>query len=190
MITDISEAKRAPAPLGVLQRFVNSVSFERGEEELETPEALRAWLVERELMDPDEPVSEGDLRRALDVREGLRALLFANNGHELDTAAVERLDRAASRAGVCLHFDGTDGSLRLEPDATGVDGAIARLMADVARATHEGSWERLKACPEETCRWAFYDHSKNRSARWCSMETCGNLHKARAYRARRRGAKA
>jgi predicted RNA-binding Zn ribbon-like protein len=189
MITDISEPKRAPEPLGVLQRFVNSVSFERGEEELDSPEALKAWLVERGLMSADEPVSEGDLRRAIEVREGLRALLFANNGHDLDTGAVERLDRAASRAGVCLHFDRTDGSLQLEPDAAGVDGAISRLMADVARATHEGKWERLKACPEETCRWAFYDHSKNRSARWCSMESCGNMAKARAYRARRRGVK-
>jgi predicted RNA-binding Zn ribbon-like protein len=190
MITDISEPKRAPEPLKVLQRFVNSVSFERGEEELDSPEALKSWLVERDLMSPDDPVSEGDLRRAIDVREGLRALLFANNGHDLDTGSVERLDRAASRAGVCLHFDREDGSLRLEPDASGVDGAIARLMGDVARATHEGSWARLKACPEHTCRWAFYDHSKNRSARWCSMETCGNMAKARAYRARQRGTKA
>ena len=188
MITDISEPKRAPEPLKVLQRFVNSVSFERHEEELDTPEALRAWLVERDLMHPDDPVSEGDLRRALDVREGLRALLFANSGHDLDKPAVERLDRAASRAGVCLHVDPEDGSLRLEPDATGVDGAIARLMADVASASVEGSWQRLKACPEETCRWAFYDNSKNRSARWCSMETCGNMAKARAYRARQREA--
>jgi predicted RNA-binding Zn ribbon-like protein len=189
MITDISAPKRAPDPLKVLQRFMNSVSFERDEEELETPEALKAWLVERDLMNPDDPVTEGDLRRALDVREGLRALLFANNGHELDRAAVERLDRAASRAGVCVHFGAPDGNPVLKPDATGVDGAIARLMADVAQASVDGSWARLKACPEETCRWAFYDHSKNRSARWCSMETCGNMAKARAYRARQRGAK-
>ena len=37
---------------------------------------------------------------AIDVREGLRALLLANNGEELDEPAVERLERAASRAGV------------------------------------------------------------------------------------------
>jgi predicted RNA-binding Zn ribbon-like protein len=186
MITDISAPKRAPAPLEVLQRFVNSVSFERGEEELDSPESLREWLVERGLLGPDEPVTEGDLRRAIDVREGLRALLFANNGHELDAAAVERLDRAASRAGVRLRFEG-DGTPALAPDATGVDGAIARLMAAVAEASVEGSWQRLKACPEDSCRWAFYDRSKNRSAKWCSMETCGNMAKARTYRARHRG---
>jgi predicted RNA-binding Zn ribbon-like protein len=186
MIEDISAPKRAPAPLAVLQRFVNSVSFERDEDELTSPESLRAWLVERGLMKPDEPVTEGDLRRAIDVREGLRALLFANNGHELDAAAVERLDRAASRAGVLLRFDSGDGAPSLQPEAAGVDGAIARLMAAVAEASVDGSWARLKACPEESCRWAFYDHSKNRSAKWCSMQTCGNMAKARAYRARHR----
>ncbi len=183
MIEDISAPKRAPAPLDVLQRFVNSVSFERAEEELDTPEALRAWLVERDLMSSGDPVTDGDLRRAHDVREGLRALLFANGGHELDEAAVARLDRAASGASVTLRF-AADGTPALEPDATGVDGAIAKLMAAVAQASVEGSWERLKACPEDSCRWAFFDRSKNRSAKWCSMETCGNMNKARAYRAR------
>lgn len=46
------------------------------------------------------------------------------------------------------------------------------------------TWPRLKACREDTCRWAFYDHSKNRSGHWCSMEVCGARHKARQYRAR------
>jgi len=188
MIEDISVPKRAPAPLEVLQRFVNSVSFERNEEELSSPDALKAWLAQRGLIGPDEQVTEGDLRRAVDVREGLRALLFVNNGHPLDEAAVERLHRAASRAGMHLCFE--TGTPKLEPDATGVDGAMARLMAAVSQATVDGTWERLKACPEESCRWAFYDRSKNRSAKWCSMQTCGNMAKARTYRARHRSATA
>jgi predicted RNA-binding Zn ribbon-like protein len=74
-------------------------------------------------------------------------------------------------------------------DARGVDGAIARLMAIVAAAVEQGRWERLKACPREECEWAFFDKSKNRSGRWCSMEQCGNIEKARAFRERRRGAR-
>jgi len=49
----------------------------------------------------------------------------------------------------------------------------------------EGTWPRLKACANDTCQWAFYDISKNRSGRWCTMDACGNLMKARAYRRRR-----
>ena len=76
----------------------------------------------------------------------------------------------------------------LAPEAGGVDGAIARLLAIVAAAVEHGRWERLKACPRDTCRWAFYDHSKNRSGRWCRMEVCGNIEKARAFRERKRAA--
>lgn len=185
MVSESSPEKTAPEPLHLVQRFVNSVDFEDGEEELASPEALRAWLAERGLMDAGEPVSDADLRRALDVREGLRALMLANNGLELDEDKVERLDRAAGRASVRVCFQpGSDPEL--VPDAGGVDGALARLMAIVAAAVSHGQWERLKACPRHSCLWAFYDQSKNRSGRWCKMEVCGNVEKARAYRERHR----
>jgi predicted RNA-binding Zn ribbon-like protein len=187
MLPDGSPSKRAPGDLGLVQRFVNSVDFESGEEEFITPEALRTWFAERELMGKDERVTDGDLRRALDVREGLRALLLANNGHPLDASAIERLNAGTSRADIRLRFD-DQGEPELDPGVAGVDGALARLMAIVARSTHDETWSRLKACPHESCLWAFYDHSKNRSGKWCRMEECGNVEKARAYRRRQRSA--
>jgi predicted RNA-binding Zn ribbon-like protein len=180
-----SPQKTAPQPLYLVQRFVNSVDLESGEDELSSPEALRAWLAERDLMQLSEPVSEADLRRAVDVREGLRAVLLANNGLPLDEDKVERLDRAVSGAGVRVRFR-PGKEPELVPDATGIDGAIARLMAIVAAAVEHGRWQRLKACPREECEWAFFDRSKNRAGRWCKMESCGNLEKARAFRERRR----
>jgi len=183
---DSTPAKTAPQPLYLVQRFVNSVDLESGEDELSSPEALRDWFVERGLMDPDDRVSAADLRRAIDVREGLRAVLLQNNGLPLDEESVERLDRAVGRAAVRVRFAaGRDPEL--VTDATGVDGAIARLMAIVAAAVEHGRWERLKACPREECEWAFFDKSKNRSGRWCSMDSCGNIEKAKAFRARQRG---
>jgi predicted RNA-binding Zn ribbon-like protein len=178
----MEETKRAPGRLELVQSFLNSVDFESGGDELESPEALRAWLAERDLMGAEDSVTEGDLRRAIDVREGLRTLLLANNGGELDIAAVERLDKAASRAGLRVHA--TPGGCRLAPDATGVDGALADLLGIVATSQADGTWDRFKACPREVCRWAFYDRSKNRSGKWCNMEVCGNVEKARAYRRR------
>jgi predicted RNA-binding Zn ribbon-like protein len=45
---------------------------------------------------------------------------------------------------------------------------------------------RLGACtPPDGCGWLYYDTSKNRSRRWCSMQTCGNNAKARRHYARR-----
>jgi len=52
-----------------------------------------------------------------------------------------------------------------------VETAVALLLSDAMR--------RVKACP--TCGWLFLDASKNRSRRWCSMDTCGAVAKARRY---------
>ena len=188
MITEVQpERKEAPGDLELVRNFVNTLDLEDEEEDLGSLEALRDWLVERELMDAGDPVTDGDLRRAIDVREGLRAILLANNGSPYDEGAVERLDRAASRAGLRLRFH-PGGCAEFEPDATGVDGALARLLAIVAEARVEGEWQRLKACADHGCQWAFYDKSKNRSKKWCRMEVCGNVAKARSFRARQKSA--
>lgn len=183
---DSPPEKTAPAPLELVQRFVNSIDLESGEDELGSPEALRAWLAGRELMGARERVGPADLRRAVDVREGLRALLLRNNGLDFDAEKVEELDRAAAHAGVHVSFSAAEEPA-LVPARGGVDGALARLLAVVARSVADGSWERLKACPREDCEWAFYDRTKNRSGRWCRMDQCGNLAKARAFRERHRG---
>jgi predicted RNA-binding Zn ribbon-like protein len=180
--------KTAPQPLYLVQRFVNSIDLESGEDELQSPDALREWLAERTLMGADETARPADLTRALDVREGLRAALMVNNGMPADTQKLARLEKAAARAGLRMRF-GDDGDPRLEPESGGVDGALARLLAIVAASVENGRWERLKVCPREPCLWAFYDRSKNRSGRWCRMEECGNIEKARAFRERRRRAR-
>lgn len=43
---------------------------------------------------------------------------------------------------------------------------------------------QVKECPG--CGWLFLDTSKNRSRRWCSMNTCGARDKMRRYHQRRR----
>jgi predicted RNA-binding Zn ribbon-like protein len=50
----------------------------------------------------------------------------------------------------------------------------------------DGTWDRLKACAADDCHWAFYDHTRNRSGRWCSMAVCGNRAKVERFRERAR----
>jgi predicted RNA-binding Zn ribbon-like protein len=88
-----------------------------------------------------------------------------------------------------VRFD-RQGGAAIEPAATGVDGALGRLLTIVHDAIARGNWARLKACHEHTCEWAFYDHTKNHSGTWCTMQVCGNRAKARAYRERRSGSPA
>jgi predicted RNA-binding Zn ribbon-like protein len=173
--------KAAPPPLRLIQEFVNTVDHEHGREWLPTPAALRAWLVERDLMSPRTRVRRVDLERAHAFRAALRELVVADD-HEFDQRSIETLEQAARDAEMTLHIDSEAAMLVCE--APGVAGALGRLLIVFFQTSRDGSWGRLKACPN--CKWAFYDYSKNRSATWCSMRLCGNRTKTRSYYRRRR----
>jgi predicted RNA-binding Zn ribbon-like protein len=83
---------------------------------------------------------------------------------------------------------GPDGTPALQPLGTGVVAALGTIVAGVPGAVADGSWVRAKVCPKDSCRWAFYDQSRNRSRRWCTMDVCGNREKTRAFRERQQGA--
>jgi predicted RNA-binding Zn ribbon-like protein len=92
------------------------------------------------------------------------------------------LDAAAQRSGLGIRF--ADGTARAEPSAGGVRGALGRILAEVSAGMADGTWERVKACRADDCRFAFLDTAKNRSRAWCSMQSCGNRAKVAAYRER------
>lgn len=169
----------------LIKDFINTRDLLDDEEALATPPALASWCAARGLVTPGARATATDLRRALELREALRALLLANNGVEVDLAAANGvLDAAARRAGVELRFGA--GGAELLPRTGGISGALGRVVGAVHGAMAEGSWERLKACRADDCLWVFVDHARNRSRAWCSMRECGNRAKARAYRARHR----
>lgn len=174
----------APGDLRLVEEFLNTRDVEDGIEAFETPAALSQWLAAHGLAAAGAGFDDDERRHAIAVREALRAVLLHHNGVELDPSAEPTLNAAARRATMHVVFD--DGDARLAPAGRGIDEALARLFAIMARAQAEGTWMRLKACPWDTCRWAFYDHSRNHSRTWCSMEVCGNRAKARAYRERAR----
>jgi len=179
--------EQAPGDLAVVQAFVNShydIDAEGGGELLAGPADLRHWLVAHSLIDPQARLTRRDCDRAVAVREGMRALAYANNGEEADPDAIEAMRGASAGARTEIRVS-PDGP-RFVPDADGgIDAAIGSLLAIAARAMLDGSWERLKACPGRDCGWAFYDRSRNQSGHWCSMKICGDREKARVYYRRR-----
>ncbi len=174
-----------PRELAAVQALVNTIDLEDNNDQLDSPDALRRFLVGQGLLDESEPVGPDDLTLALELREALRAMLRVNHGEPLDPAALELVNRATAGIPLQVSFD-EEGRPVLGPGSAGCRGALAALLAGVAQASAQGTWERLKACSAESCQWAFYDRSKNRSGRWCSMQTCGNRTKTRTYRSRRR----
>lgn len=178
----------APGALRLVQAFVNSRwDLDRGHQEQWTsPVSLAQWLLERDLLEPRTGLSRADLRRALEVREGLRALLFANNGASVNREAIDRLNHALRGPGLFVEL-----SPSRPPDFKAqrrdLDAILALITTIVAVAQLDGRWSRLKACPGEHCGWAFYDHSRNQASNWCAMSVCGSRAKAREYRRRKRG---
>jgi predicted RNA-binding Zn ribbon-like protein len=177
--------EEAPGSLETVRRFVNTLHDNLSKDEIASPEGLAGWLADHGLVAKRAQVRPADVRRAHDVREALRGLMLANNGAPADDGAVATLNTAASRARVRPAF-ADHSSWELEPGADGVDRALGELLAIVFRSMSDGSWQRLKACGDPGCAYAFYDHSKNRSGRWCDMASCGNRAKARAFRERER----
>jgi predicted RNA-binding Zn ribbon-like protein len=179
-------APREPAPgLVLVQDFINTLHMDGKirEDAIDKPGALGRWLHEHKLLRERERLTEADVAHVSSVREALRDFLAANEGNEVNRDALETLRRAARGAQLFVNFE-SDGQIGLRPAASGVDAALGELLAHTAAAIMHGSWQRLKACHDEGCRWAFYDRSKNRSMNWCSMRTCGNRAKARRFRER------
>jgi predicted RNA-binding Zn ribbon-like protein len=171
------------SPGGLVLAFVNTVDLQDGPEELTDPNTLTAWLVARGLFEGSDPVDEADLTHAIALREAIRGVIGANSGFRLYPVDVATLNEAATASGLRMRF-GPDGKPRLQPDAGGVVGAMGRIVAALYAAMDDESWARMKLCGSQTCRYAFYDRSKNHSGRWCSMASCGNRQKARRFRSR------
>jgi predicted RNA-binding Zn ribbon-like protein len=183
-----SGSRNAPGELALVQAFVNTADLEDRRDDIAEPAGLAAWLREHDLAGRREAFGRDDVERVTAFREALRTLLLSHHGAQVDRDAVTALEAAAAQAPLLVAF-APDGATRLEAAGGGVDAVLGRLLAIIARAEADGTWSRMKACPADDCRWAFYDHSRNRSRTWCEMSVCGNRAKARSFRRRtaRRG---
>jgi predicted RNA-binding Zn ribbon-like protein len=120
------------------------------------------------------------------VRAAIRELLGAHHDREpAPPAATGVLNDATRRARPQVVFGGE--GWRLEVAAGGLDAALGRLAVIIAATMQDGTWPRLKLCTNQACQWAFYDASRAQTARWCSMQICGNRAKQRAWRHRQAG---
>ena len=158
-----------------------------GGEVLRDPESLSEWLATHDLLDG------GFAPRLLTTSSGPSPYAKAcvpsrppTTTNRWTKPPSTRLHRASAGAFTEIRLE-PDGPQFTVKDPTTLDSALGALLAGVARAMLDGTWARVKACPGRDCGWVFYDHSRNQSARWCSMKVCGDREKARAYYQRRTG---
>lgn len=152
------------------------------EDLLDRPEALARWFVAAGVTDQPPPVSAAELAAAADLRDALRPALLAGDGPRVARIAERWLDDAPGR--LCVEADS------LRPRFTPAEHTSRCLLVgavlDALDLVRE-SPGRVRECADAECPVMFLDTSRNRSRRWCSMETCGARAKASAYYRRHRG---
>jgi hypothetical protein len=179
------DTQPAPDDLELVRSFLSLHDHEHGNPDGMPPslESLRWWLGSRDLLPPEETVKDQDLAWALRVRDALTTKVLENMGTDRDPEATEFLNRAAEQTGLRVCFGCSEGD-PIHVEAAGVRGAVGRILGSAFLAELDGRWERFRICHDPGCTAVFFDRSKNKSGKWCSMSSCGNRAKVRAFRAR------
>jgi predicted RNA-binding Zn ribbon-like protein len=163
----------APAALEPLRRFLDSDDRYRGVDHLDSVAAYAAYAAAHL---PGWPALDAaSLPRARSLRDAVRGVVLGHPGARLEDVV---------RVSVVVE----DGAARTRVSPTGAapyDGLAALALEAVVTASADGSLAHLGECGREDCRWVYFDDSPAGTARWCS-DTCRNVMKTRAYRARRR----
>lgn len=180
----------APAPARLIEAFANTVDVELATDELDTASGLSSWLVDQGLLARRHRISAEDHALCLRLRTGIREELGVHVGDTADVALLAGADQALRELPVLITVGSgaRDGVLSPAPGLPPARKALADLAIAWSELAVTGEAARLKRCAEHACAWVFWDVSKNRSRRWCSMRVCGNRAKARRYTAKRASA--
>ena len=132
-----------------------------------------------------------ELTHAKRFREALAALFGnARDGKRLEDTSLSVLN-ASVREGAAhrgLRNAGRSAEWTWQDDPPSPRRLIWAVAAEAARVLTSSEREQVRQCGDAQCGWFFLDTSRNRTRRWCSMETCGNRNKARSfYRRKRKG---
>lgn len=167
--------------------FIRHGSRHTGGDAIASLAGLAAWLGDRRLVPSGAEASEADLAMGHALRDALRSALrlrAAAGSGEADAESLASLNTILGGFPLRARF-GAGVTPQLVPSAAdGVGAGLAAIAAAVTLSAAAGSWSRLKICASPDCGWVFYDESRNGAGRWCSMRSCGNRDKTRAYRQR------
>jgi predicted RNA-binding Zn ribbon-like protein len=183
------ETPSAPGELELVRSYMSLHDHTPGDERSLPPSdaSLEAWFRGAGLLTDPEPPSAEEIALAGQVALALRARVERKSDADDLKASAELLDAVADDAGLHISFrsDSGPGGVRLDSTKGGLSRALGRLLGIAFLADLDGSWEHLKGCSNPTCMSVFFDRSKNHSGKWCSMQSCGNRAKVRAFRERR-----
>jgi predicted RNA-binding Zn ribbon-like protein len=126
--------------------------------------------------------------RAIELREAIYRI-FSNlaTGESANVADLSVLNHVLSRS--LAHLEITPSSVGFDWIWVENSAELKQILWPVARSAAElltsEDLDRVGQCADDRgCGYLFVDTSRNRSRRWCSMETCGNRAKVLQHRKR------
>jgi predicted RNA-binding Zn ribbon-like protein len=158
--------------------------------------ALRVGLIAEPAAAPLLAAAEADaartadvLTRARELREALyRVFIAARAEQRAEDADLAVLNRELARALAHLRVRAADEGFAWGWEEGGeLDAVLWPVVRDAAELLVSGDMRRVGKCCGENCDWLYIDTSRNRSRRWCDMQSCGNRAKARRHYHRARG---
>ena len=129
-----------------MREFVNTRDIEEDLDDIATPQALEGWVAEHGLGGGG--ATAADVTRFAEVREGLRALMLANNGEPLDAGSRGRMDAVAASVPLRFTLGGDATRSRWARGSTARSGRSGRVYASM----RDRSCPRLKACRADDLR--------------------------------------
>jgi predicted RNA-binding Zn ribbon-like protein len=162
--------------------------WNRRVETLVDGEDLALWLVQAELLPELMPVRRGVLEDARALREAIdRSALAVVTGERVSRSHAAVIDEWLAFAGGRPALTLADGVpvLGSREPADSPRRALGMVALDAAQMLgRPEERDRIRICASDTCSARFYDRSPAGARRWCSMQACGNVAKARRHRAR------
>jgi len=136
------------------------------------------------LLQSDPQAAEALLLKARRLGSALRKLFAAMlRKQRIATEWVEPVNEILRITEGHDELVGQDGAWRIEFIARegGLDWLLAAIARSAAEIVAEGVRARLRHCANPNCGLFFYDNSRTRRRRWCSMAVCGNRSKVAAF---------
>lgn len=153
-------------------------------EMLDAPASLDSWYVECGLVNAAPACEDGDLARAVAVREAIYTLVTARlAGDGYDEQALALVNEAARTPPATPQL--TAGGRWTEATPEQALSTVARHAIELLSGPEV---PLMKECANPECTKVFIDRSRGGRREWCGMESCGNKIKAAAYRARKKQA--
>jgi|SRR5690348_10191942 len=148
----------------------------------------RGHLLELTSLDPQS--AEELLRQANRLQGDLGRILTATaKGKRIAPEWVEPINAAlrVTEGHDELSWNGRKWSITFVAREESLEWLLAAIARSAAELLAEGATAAVRKCANPSCQLFFYDDSRTKKRRWCSMALCGNRSKVAAFARRRHG---